>query len=85
MSDIDIEHDSVLRVLSCLPAHEPGRDRTARVRTRARHLLSSGPSRRRSRSSWGVAWRQALEPTVIGAACAAYLVQIVRLAFRLAG
>ena len=82
----DAHDDAAAGALGALRTHEPGRGRTARIRARSLARLGAPAGRARPLAiggGWG--WRRALEPALVGAAGAAYLADVVRVALRFYG
>jgi len=82
MNEHPIRHDDhEPAALALLGVFEPDGRRDARVRARCHAVLEK--RRRRSFPSARAASRRALEPILVGGACAAFLVEVLSRAVRL--
>jgi hypothetical protein len=75
--------DEATGALALLGIHEPGRARAARVRARCHAGLEK--RRRRALQPARPDWRRTLEPAIVGALCAVYLVEVLGRAVLLYG
>jgi len=78
---LDRHDDEAIGALALLGTHEPDRARDARVRARCHAALEK--RRRLALSPARPDWRRTLEPAVVGAFCAVYLVEVLSRAIRL--
>jgi len=76
-------HDEGSGALALLGIHELDRARDARVRERCHAALEK--RRRRALQPVRPAWRRTLEPAIVGALCAVYLVEVLGRAVLLYG
>jgi hypothetical protein len=81
MTQIPAPNDDGPGALRLLATHEPDRARDARVR--ARCLAALEKRRRRGVPPARAAWRSGLEPVIVGALCAVYLLEVLSRAVQL--
>ena len=84
MNGIGPEPDETLEALAFLPLHEPDRARAAKVQARCHAVLRQRRQQPElpARSAWP-SWGRRLEPALVGALCAVYLVEVLARAVRL--
>lgn len=80
MTEDAARHDDELGALSMIGAHEPGRARDARVRSRCHAALER---RRRRFPPARRAWRRRFEPALVATLCAGFLFEVLSRALRL--
>jgi hypothetical protein len=81
MTEDSAARNEDLGALALLGAYEPDRARDARVRARCRLALEK--RRRRELARARPAWHPRLEPAIVGALCAVFLIEVLNRALHL--